>query len=148
MSGTGKTTTAQKMGKVFYDMGFLSEAKVIECSATDLIGQYVGHTGPKVQKMLEKALGKVLFIDEAYRLGDGTNHNSFATEAMDELVDCLIGMVRINRIGIDADVAVEIDKVRWNICDFVDGLAEKVLYPTVDIVGVDGEVLVDVRVGI
>ncbi|KAF2737120.1 P-loop containing nucleoside triphosphate hydrolase protein [Polyplosphaeria fusca] len=83
--GTGKTKTAQKMGKVYYDMGFLAQAKVIECSATDLIGQYVGQTGPKVQKLFEKALGKILFIDEAYRLAEG----GFATEAMDELVDCL-----------------------------------------------------------
>jgi AAA+ superfamily predicted ATPase len=81
--GTGKTTTARKMGKVYYDMGFLSAAKVVECSATDLIGQYVGHTGPRLQKVLDSALGKVLFIDEAYRLaGPG-----FAKEAVDELVD-------------------------------------------------------------
>jgi hypothetical protein len=73
------------MGKIFYDMGLLSQAKVVDCSATDMIGQYVGHTGPKVQKLLEKAMGKVLFIDEAYRLAEG----GFATEAMDELVDCL-----------------------------------------------------------
>jgi hypothetical protein len=84
-AGTGKTTTAQKMGKVFYDMGFLSAAKVEQCSATDLIGQYVGHTGPKVQKKLESVMGKILFIDEAYRLAEG----HFATEAMDELVDCM-----------------------------------------------------------
>ncbi|KAF3761456.1 P-loop containing nucleoside triphosphate hydrolase protein [Cryphonectria parasitica EP155] len=81
--GTGKTTTAKKMGKVFYDMGFLSTAEVIECSATDLIGEYIGQTGPKVQQQLDKALGKVLFIDEAYRLAEG----HFAKEAMDELVD-------------------------------------------------------------
>lgn len=81
--GTGKTTTAKKMGKVFYDMGFLSTAEVVECSATDLIGQYVGQTGPKVQKLLDKALGRVLFVDEAYRLAEG----HFAKEAMDELVD-------------------------------------------------------------
>jgi hypothetical protein len=73
------------MGKVYYDMGLLSQAKVVECSATDLIGQYVGQTGPKVQKQLETAMGKVLFIDEAYRLAEG----GFATEAMDELVDCM-----------------------------------------------------------
>lgn len=73
------------MGKVFYDMGFLAKADVVECSATELIGSYVGHTGPKVQKVLENALGRVLFIDEAYRLaGEG-----FAKEAMDEIVDCL-----------------------------------------------------------
>lgn len=81
--GTGKTTTAKKMGKVFCDMGFLATAEVVECSATDLIGQYVGQTGPKVQKLLDKALGRVLFVDEAYRLADG----HFAKEAMDEIVD-------------------------------------------------------------
>ena len=81
--GTGKTTTAKKMGKVFYDMGFLATAEVEECSATDLIGQFVGQTGPKVQKLLDKALGRVLFVDEAYRLSEG----HFAKEAMDELVD-------------------------------------------------------------
>ena len=81
--GTGKTTTAKKMGKVFYDMGFLATAEVVECSATDLIGQYVGQTGPKVQKLLDKALGRILFVDEAYRLAEG----NFAKEAVDELVD-------------------------------------------------------------
>lgn len=81
--GTGKTTTAKKMGKVFYDMGFLATAEVEECSATDLIGQYIGQTGPKVQAKLDIALGKVLFIDEAYRVAEG----HFAKEAMDELVD-------------------------------------------------------------
>ncbi|KAF2837532.1 P-loop containing nucleoside triphosphate hydrolase protein [Patellaria atrata CBS 101060] len=83
--GTGKTTTAKKMGKIYYDMGFLATAEVIECSATELVGQYVGSTGPKTQKLLEKALGKVLFVDEAYRLAEG----QFAKEAMDEIVDCL-----------------------------------------------------------
>ncbi|KAN0082397.1 P-loop containing nucleoside triphosphate hydrolase protein [Tylopilus felleus] len=77
--GTGKTMTARKLGQVYFDMGFLSSADVIECSASDLVGQYVGHTGPK------KALGKVLFIDEAYRLSQG----HFAQEAMDEIVDIM-----------------------------------------------------------
>ncbi|KAF1814036.1 P-loop containing nucleoside triphosphate hydrolase protein [Eremomyces bilateralis CBS 781.70] len=81
--GTGKTTTAKKMGKVFYDMGFLASADVVECSATDLIGQYVGQTGPKVKQLLDKSLGRVLFVDEAYRLAGG----AFAQEAVDELTD-------------------------------------------------------------
>src|SRR5690606_3654678 len=80
-----KTTTARRMGRVYYDMGFLSAARVEEISATDIIGQFVGHTGPKVQKQLEKALGRILFIDEAYRLID----SSFGNEAVNELVDCL-----------------------------------------------------------
>lgn len=68
-----------------YDMGFLTTAEVVECSATDLIGQYIGHTGPKVKKQLDRGLGKVLFIDEAYRLAEG----HFAKEAVDELVDAV-----------------------------------------------------------
>ncbi|EJP66590.1 cbbX-like protein [Beauveria bassiana ARSEF 2860] len=83
--GTGKSTTARKMGKVFYDAGFLSEAIVHDCSASDLVGQYVGQTGPKVRQLLDKALGAVLLIDEAYRLREG----HFAKEALDELVDAI-----------------------------------------------------------
>ncbi|KAG0159823.1 hypothetical protein PDIDSM_7350 [Penicillium digitatum] len=81
--GTGKTSTARKMGQVYYDMGLLASNEVVETSATDLVGQYVGQTGPKTQKVLENGLGKVLFIDEAYRLAEG----QFAKEAMDEIVD-------------------------------------------------------------
>ena len=73
------------MGQVYYDMGFLSSPEVIECSASDLVGQYVGQTGPKTKTVFEKALGKVLFIDEAYRLNEGP----FCKEAMDELVGIL-----------------------------------------------------------
>ncbi|KAF4831782.1 NFX1-type zinc finger-containing protein 1 [Colletotrichum siamense] len=103
--GTGKTTTARKMGKVFYDMGFLENAKVIECSATDLIGSFVGQTGPKVQQLLDKALGRVLFVDEAYRLAEG----GFAKEAVDELVDCVTkdkykGKLIIILAGYDNDI--------------------------------------------
>ncbi|KAM3560257.1 hypothetical protein ARSEF4850_003737 [Beauveria asiatica] len=83
--GTGKTTTARKMGKVFYDAGFLASGKVHDCSASDLVGQYVGQTGPKVRQLLDKALGAVLLVDEAYRLREG----QFAKEALDELVDCI-----------------------------------------------------------
>ena len=63
-------------------MGFLSSADVVERSASDLVGKYVGHTGPQTKAVFEKALGKVLFIDEAYRLSEG----HFAKEAMDEIV--------------------------------------------------------------
>jgi len=105
LKGTGKTTTARKIGKIYYDMGFLSTASVVEVSATDLVGEYIGHTGPKTQKQLEKALGKVLFIDEAYRLAEG----QFAKEAMDEIVDCLTKPAFAQKLlvilaGYDADI--------------------------------------------
>ncbi|KAK0489353.1 P-loop containing nucleoside triphosphate hydrolase protein [Armillaria novae-zelandiae] len=103
--GTGKTTTARKMGQVYFDMGFLSCPGVIECSASDIIAQYVGQTGPLVRKMFGKALGQVLFIDEAYRLKDGV----FAKEAIDEIVDLLTqdrikGKIVVILAGYDEDI--------------------------------------------
>ncbi|KAF8129487.1 P-loop containing nucleoside triphosphate hydrolase protein [Boletus edulis] len=94
--GTGKTTTARKLGQVYYDMGFLASKEVVECSATDLVGQYVGHTGPKTKGVFEKALGKVLFIDEAYRLSEG----HFAKEAMDEIVGLMTHERFMNKVVI------------------------------------------------
>lgn len=93
------------MGKVYYDMGFLATAEVIEASATELIGQYVGQTGPKAHKLLERALGKILFIDEAYRLAEG----QFAKEAMDEIVDSITKPKFAQKLiiilaGYDADI--------------------------------------------
>ena len=86
-------------------MGFLATAEVLETSATDLVGEYVGKTGPKTQKLLEKALGKVLFIDEAYRLAEG----HYAKEAMDEIVDCITKPAFAQKLviilaGYDADI--------------------------------------------
>ena len=86
-------------------MGFLSSTEVIECSASDLVGQYVGQTGPKTKSLLEKALGRVLFIDEAYRLSEGP----FAKEAIDELVGLLTqeafrGKLLVILAGYDKDI--------------------------------------------
>jgi hypothetical protein len=66
-------------------MGILGSNEYVECSASDLIGQYVGQTEPKTEGKLTEALGRVLFIDEAYRFCDG----HFGTEAINELVECL-----------------------------------------------------------
>jgi len=91
--GTGKTHTARIIGQIFYDMGFLSTNEVIECSASHMIGQFMGQTAPKVISLFERALGKVLFIDEAYRLGGGgprgVSRGSYEDEAIGELVDCM-----------------------------------------------------------
>ncbi|KAE8324387.1 P-loop containing nucleoside triphosphate hydrolase protein [Aspergillus sergii] len=86
--GSGKTTTARVLGEMYYSMGLLSTTEVIDCSVTDMIGEYAGQTGPKVRNLLERALGKTLFIDEAYRLG-GSQIYSYPREALGELVDCM-----------------------------------------------------------
>ncbi|KAK9780448.1 putative Amino acid transporter [Seiridium cardinale] len=83
--GTGKTSTARKMGVVYESLGVLASADVVEVSAKDLIGSYIGHTVKKTRKVIESALGKVLFIDEAYLLGE----SSFGKEVVDEINTCL-----------------------------------------------------------
>ncbi|KAH8801454.1 ATPase, AAA family protein [Xylogone sp. PMI_703] len=80
--GTGKSTTAKLMGEVFHDMGILSTTEVIECSASELLGQYVGQTAPKTRNKLNEGLGRILFIDEAHQL----LQNQYAAEALDELI--------------------------------------------------------------
>ncbi|EFX04624.1 stage 5 sporulation protein [Grosmannia clavigera kw1407] len=90
--GTGKTHAARILGQIVYDMGFLSMPDVIDMSATDLVGMYQGHTGPKVIELFGRTLGKVLFIDEAYRLGTKAKSggsSSYQEEAVGEIVDCL-----------------------------------------------------------
>ncbi|KAF4452058.1 nfx1-type zinc finger-containing protein 1 protein [Fusarium austroafricanum] len=84
--GTGKTSAAKKVGTIFYDLGFLSSDEVVVCSVTDLVGQYTGQTGPKVRKLFNRGLGKVLFIDEAYRLN---TDDSFHEDAVGEIVDIM-----------------------------------------------------------
>ncbi|KAK6826727.1 hypothetical protein RU639_004476 [Aspergillus parasiticus] len=74
--GSRKTMTARALGKMYYSMGLLPTMEVMDCSATDMIGKYAGQTGPK-------ALGKVLFINEAYRLGFNTY--DYPREAVGEL---------------------------------------------------------------
>ena len=66
-------------------MGILATNEYVDCSASDLIGEFVGHTGPKTQAKLTEARGRVLFVDEAYRFCDG----GFGKEAVNELVDCM-----------------------------------------------------------
>ena len=92
--GTGKTTTARKVGRIFYEMGFLTSDDVVESSVSDLVGEYAGQTGPKTRRLLESALGKVLFIDEAYRLAS----SPWDGQAVDELVDCLTKIRFIGKI--------------------------------------------------
>ena len=87
--GTGKTTVARLLGQIYADLGFLRTNHVEECTRSDLVGAYMGETAGKVAAKVQKALGGVLFIDEAYTLAprtDGGSGDSYGTEAVDALV--------------------------------------------------------------
>lgn len=83
--GTGKTTVARLLGKLFFNMNVLSKGHLIEAERADLVGEYIGHTAQKTRDLIKKALGGILFIDEAYSLARG-GEKDFGKEAIDTLV--------------------------------------------------------------
>lgn len=83
--GTGKTTVARLIGKLFHKVNVLSKGHLIECERADLVGEYIGHTAQKTRDLIKKAMGGILFIDEAYSLGRG-GEKDFGKEAIDTLV--------------------------------------------------------------
>lgn len=84
--GTGKTTVARIVGKIYKELGILSDGKMIETDRSGLVAGYVGQTAMKVHDVVKQAIGGVLFIDEAYSLVNPDMPNDFGTEAVDALV--------------------------------------------------------------
>ncbi|MBS4177037.1 stage V sporulation protein K [Lederbergia citrea] len=83
--GTGKTTVARLIGKLFQRMDVLPKGHLIEAERADLVGEYIGHTAQKTRDLIKKAAGGILFVDEAYSLGRG-GEKDFGKEAIDTLV--------------------------------------------------------------
>ncbi|MBP2655300.1 MAG: spoVK [Firmicutes bacterium] len=83
--GTGKTTVARIIGRIFREMGVLSRGHLIEVERADMVGEYIGHTALKTREQLKKAYGGILFIDEAYSLARG-GEKDFGKEA----IDCMV----------------------------------------------------------
>jgi probable Rubsico expression protein CbbX len=87
--GTGKTTVALRMADILYRLGFIRRGQVVSVTRDDLVGQYIGHTAPKTKEILKKAMGGVLFIDEAYYLYRPENERDYGQEAIEILLQVM-----------------------------------------------------------
>ena len=87
--GTGKTLVALKMADILYKLGYIRKGHLLEVTRDDLVGQYIGHTAPKTKEVLKKAMGGVLFIDEAYYLYKPDNERDYGSEAIEILLQVM-----------------------------------------------------------
>ena len=87
--GTGKTTVAKKMGQILFRLGYVRKGHLVSVGRDDLVGQYVGHTAPKTREVIKRAMGGVLFIDEAYHIYRLDNERDYGQETVEILLEVM-----------------------------------------------------------
>ena len=87
--GTGKTTVAMRMAEILHRLGYVRKGQLVVATRDDLVGQYIGHTAPKTKEVLKRAMGGVLFIDEAYYLYKPENERDYGAEAIEILLQVM-----------------------------------------------------------
>lgn len=121
--GTGKTTVAMKMGRILYKLGYVRKGHVVVASRDDLVGQYVGHTAPKTREVLKRAMGGVLFIDEAYMIYRLDNERDYGQET----VEMLLQVMENNRQDLAVVFAGYKDKMERFFSD-VPGISSRIAH--------------------
>lgn len=106
--GTGKTTVAMKMAGILHRLGYVRKGHLVSVTRDDLVGQYVGHTAPKTREVLKRAMGGVLFIDEAYYLYRPDNERDYGQEA----IEILLQVMENNRDDLVVILAGYADRMR------------------------------------
>ncbi|EIM93318.1 protein CbbX [Paraburkholderia hospita] len=87
--GTGKTTVAMRMAAILHQLGYVRKGHLVAVTRDDLVGQYIGHTAPRTKEVIKKAMGGVLFIDEAYYLYRPENERDYGQEAIEILLQVM-----------------------------------------------------------
>src|SRR6266511_594548 len=87
--GTGKTTVAKRMGEILFRLGYVRKGHLVSVSRDDLVGQYVGHSAPKTREVIKRAMGGVLFIDEAYHIYRLDNERDYGQETVEIILEVM-----------------------------------------------------------
>lgn len=126
--GTGKTTVAMKMAGLLHRLGYVRKGHLVSVTRDDLVGQYIGHTAPKTKEVLKRAMGGVLFIDEAYYLYRPDNERDYGQEA----IEILLQIMENNRddlVVIMAGYADKMDKFFMANPGFRSRIAHHIEFP-------------------
>ena len=126
--GTGKTTVALRMANILHRLGYIRKGHLISVTRDDLVGQYIGHTAPKTREVLKRAMGGVLFIDEAYYLYRPDNERDYGQEAIEILLQVMESN-RADLVVILAGYADRMDRFLGSTPGFRSRIAHPLDYP-------------------
>ena len=126
--GTGKTTVAMRMADLLFRLGYVRKGHLVSVTRDDLVGQYIGHTAPKTKEILKKAMGGVLFIDEAYYLYRPDNERDYGQEAIEILLQVMENQ-RDDLVVILAGYADRMDKFYQSNPGFRSRIAHHIDFP-------------------